>query len=123
LRVTEPNFDTEDRSFTEFVLAHLKDKIKDMRIKAWLTLGKSDEEVMKVLGIKQGLTRAQLKAHPKFRIFQRFQVKKWLKEGASTSKVWDDLGLKNLRGRISEADGYETYVHLVWALGDKVTKF
>ncbi|EGZ15318.1 hypothetical protein PHYSODRAFT_301880 [Phytophthora sojae] len=78
---------------------------------------------MNTLGIRQGLTRAQLRDHPEFKIFERFQVKKWLKEGTSPSQIWGNLGLTNFDGDVQIAAGFTTYMEYVWALGAKVRKY
>ncbi|KAE8881317.1 hypothetical protein PF005_g24943 [Phytophthora fragariae] len=125
LRVTETtNADSDDRSFKEFLMSNLNTKITDVRINTWIRLKKSDEQVMKVLGMEQGLTRAAMEKHPKFKTFEDFQVKKWLKSDTPTATVWENLGVTAVDGIVGSADiGFRTYAKYVYALGDRVEKY
>ncbi|OWZ16165.1 Avirulence protein [Phytophthora megakarya] len=93
-------------------------RITKWRIKAWIATKRSDDYVLGALKIS-GLTGTQLKENSKFKIFQEFQVARWLKGklATPTSTVMKELKLQGLSGdALTAADGYSTYVKYVMAL-------
>jgi hypothetical protein len=105
------------------VSSAIKNALTKRKIKSWVASHKSDDFVMKALGM-EGVAGAALKAHPKYKTFQEFKVANWLKTNTPTSTVWDDLGLSGLSlAQVRSADGFDTYTNYVLAYDEKFMKY
>ncbi|KAF4135310.1 hypothetical protein GN958_ATG15498 [Phytophthora infestans] len=83
---------------------------------------KTDHYVLEKLALA-GVTGKTLTRDSKFKIFQKVKVDGWLKEEASTTTVWEHLGLHRLPiTDVEKADELSTFVKYVTALNEKTKK-
>ncbi|CAI5723894.1 unnamed protein product [Hyaloperonospora brassicae] len=109
LRVADPAAD-EDRSLLTSAVSWLD---KNM----WLAVGKTDDEVKELLGLK-GLTGTELVTASGFKIFEGFQharkeieLKKWLSEHKTAHIVWMLLKPKKMPlDEFMRSDDYGRYL-------------
>ncbi|KAG7379998.1 hypothetical protein PHYPSEUDO_007871 [Phytophthora pseudosyringae] len=99
-----------------------------------LNLGKTDDEVKKILGLEK-LSGQTLKTHPKFQVFEEFvskfrerKVNELLNKDTTTDEVWrllnlDDLSKKLTTDQLKETDALKFYVQYVNKLDDDIAKF
>ncbi|KAK1935431.1 hypothetical protein P3T76_010656 [Phytophthora citrophthora] len=95
----------------------------DSKIKSWVRKQRTDEYVLSRLGLS-ALTGKELVNAPKYSHFQDFKVGMWLKEEASTTSVFNTLGLNNVAdGALTKADGFGTYAKYVMTLGENAHNY
>ncbi|KAF4038568.1 hypothetical protein GN244_ATG09260 [Phytophthora infestans] len=109
--------DKEQRSLS--IPSAIESGITRWRIKIWMRNKMPDHSVLEKLSLA-GVTEKTLTRDPKFKIFQKVKVESWLKEKASTTKVWEKLGLHRLPiTDVEKADEFSTFVKYVAALNEK----
>ncbi|KAG1706125.1 hypothetical protein DVH05_002685 [Phytophthora capsici] len=120
LRVVDP---TEEKGgFTTYVKDSLTKWRINSKIKSWVKNKKTDEYVLKKLGLST-LTGKDLVNAPKYSQFQDFKVGMWLKEATPTTTVFNTLGLNKVEGAVENADDFGTYVKYVITLGEKADNY
>ncbi|KAG1696782.1 hypothetical protein DVH05_018009 [Phytophthora capsici] len=106
--------------------SYLKDSFTKWRINSkinsWVEKQKTDEYVLKKLGLST-LTGKELVKAAKYRQFQDFKVGVWLKEATPTTSVFSTLGLDKVEGAVEKADDFGTYLKYVMALGEKADDY
>ncbi|ETL89066.1 hypothetical protein L917_11930, partial [Phytophthora nicotianae] len=93
--------------------------LKNWRVTSWIKNGKSEDYVLNKLHLTNLIGRA-LTDDPNFKYFQKFKVDGWLKQKASTTAAWDDLGLSTLSvNEITKVDTFRIYEEYIKALNKK----
>ncbi|KAL4123513.1 hypothetical protein PRIC2_009367 [Phytophthora ramorum] len=93
----------------------------------WLAAGKSDDQVKKALKM-EGLTGANLKAHPNYKKLEKFMYKREgrlmddrVAEGMSTKEAWDKLGLARMsETQRKNSDELKSYVRYATKYDDEI---
>ncbi|GMF32761.1 unnamed protein product [Phytophthora lilii] len=92
----------EDRAISEFVSKFFTGLQKSRaeremtrQIRSWVVAEKSDDFILDALKLN-GLTQAELKDNPSYKLFGDVKVENWLKESTSLNTVWSNLGLTDL---------------------------
>ncbi|ETL42135.1 hypothetical protein F441_07171 [Phytophthora nicotianae CJ01A1] len=101
---------------------------------ALLSLGKTDDEAKKILGLEK-LSGEALKSHANYHILDEFlsklrsrKVTQWLNKDTTTDEVWkalqlDDLSTKLDAKEFKQSEALKTYVEYVKKLDDDIVKF
>ncbi|KAL4094182.1 hypothetical protein PRIC1_009845 [Phytophthora ramorum] len=98
------------------------------KMQYWLAAGKSDDEVKKALKM-EGLTGANLKAHPNYKKLEKFMYKREgrlmddrVAEGMSTKEAWDKLGLARMsETQRKNSDELKSYVRYATKYDDEIS--
>ncbi|KAG3151029.1 hypothetical protein PI126_g11174 [Phytophthora idaei] len=103
---------------------------ESMKRKYWVSFDKSDDYVMKKLGL-DGLEGQALRTHPKYKALQRFWYKQesrelddWIEEGLILYGAWTRLKLDQVTPtRVMQADAYKIYMHHAKKYGSMIYNY
>ncbi|KAG3181128.1 hypothetical protein PC128_g15282 [Phytophthora cactorum] len=113
---------SDDEERGQLMPSFIKSRLTNWRINSWIQNNRPDDYVLRKLKLT-GLAEKTLTENPNYKIFQKFKVNGWLKERATTTKAWGDLGLTRFSMYdVHKADGFNTYTHYVIALFKKAKK-
>uniref|UniRef100_A0AAV1TIV4 RxLR effector protein n=1 Tax=Peronospora matthiolae TaxID=2874970 RepID=A0AAV1TIV4_9STRA len=118
LRLAAPTVE-EDRTWFEPDLLWFKTKL-------WSALGKSDEEIREMLGMK-GLTETGLTTHKNYKLYKKIRDSRlldgWSSKGRMAHDVWEELQLHKVSPELLEhSEDFKLYKQYLMIEDDSIWK-